>query len=588
MSNLDNTNTNNNYSVNVQDNRTSLTNPITDIPASRAPKIPLTIKDLTLNGFLSQSSLVANFRNIQYARIPARWHQAVPVDLTQESGTIDATQWGPRAPQPVDVLHDATRHLYPRMATWDRQSEFECLGLNVCAPREVVAGGKGGRGRKRALLPVLVWVHGGAFVFGDGGCEFDGQYLVRRSIDLGEPILVVGFNYRLGLLGFLGCKELRAEARSRGEPGFNNLGLHDQRLALQWIQHHIHHFGGDGTRITVAGESAGAISIIAHLRGTIPLFQNAFLMSPAVLQPEPEHEVQNIYNQMVQKLGLSDVPTGQQLSALRSLSPQALHDLLAQDVATLCADAAFFTDYTDEKWEDMAALPSWTHRIVVGQTSDETILFSQRWTAMSASALLAEWRALYADNPLYAQEVFSAYNVSEASTQEEVVKACVRYTTDAAFGKAVAGIAFTHLLTPPLPGDPKVYLYTFGQPDIIIPNPNPIFRVGAYHSQDNSFLFFFPQVAGPDAPAAFRATAEAFSAAALNVVNGKEPWEDVGVRRRFMRFDGDQTGVREEGEGSWVRWKVLVGEGREGLLLRGRDLMVSAMGEGMRGSVGSD
>lgn len=59
--------------------------------------------------------------------------------------------------------------------------------------------------------------------------------MVRRSIDLGEPILVVGLNYRLGVLGFLSSKELREEAHARGEVGYNNLGLHDQRVALQWV-----------------------------------------------------------------------------------------------------------------------------------------------------------------------------------------------------------------------------------------------------------------------------------------------------------------------------------------------------------------
>lgn len=138
---------------------------ITDESALKAERISLKIKELNINGFISQNGSVANFRNIQYARIPARWRQAVPIDPTKEIGVLDATQWGPRPPQPADVLHDSTKHLYPRMATFDRQSEFECLNLNICSP--LTALGDKGRG-----LPVLVWIHGGAFMFGDGGCEF--------------------------------------------------------------------------------------------------------------------------------------------------------------------------------------------------------------------------------------------------------------------------------------------------------------------------------------------------------------------------------------------------------------------------------
>lgn len=136
-----------------------------DLTVLHTERVPLQIQNFTINGFKSQQSAVANFRNVQYARIPARWRQAVPVDPTKEVGTIDATQWGPRCPQPVDVLHDATHHLYPRMSTFDYQSEFECLNLNVYCPVS-------GLGSKLRGYPVLVWIHGGAFVFGDGGCEF--------------------------------------------------------------------------------------------------------------------------------------------------------------------------------------------------------------------------------------------------------------------------------------------------------------------------------------------------------------------------------------------------------------------------------
>lgn len=152
-------------------------------------RLTLKIKDLSINGFLSQNSLVANFRNIPYATIPGRWRQAVPLDPAKEAGSLDATQWGARCPQPVDVLHDATRHLYPRMSTFDRQSEFECLNLNVYGPRDVVAIATGEKKKTRGL-PVLVWIHGGAFVFGDGGCEF-GTFESRFCLLMGFLFLFV-------------------------------------------------------------------------------------------------------------------------------------------------------------------------------------------------------------------------------------------------------------------------------------------------------------------------------------------------------------------------------------------------------------
>jgi carboxylesterase type B len=93
---------------------------------------------------------------------PKRFRQAVPIDPIEEVGIIDATSYGPRCPQGVDALHDVTSHLYLAMSTSGRQSEFECLNLNIyapaCSPIPEKRNGKG--------LPVLLWINGGALAYG--------------------------------------------------------------------------------------------------------------------------------------------------------------------------------------------------------------------------------------------------------------------------------------------------------------------------------------------------------------------------------------------------------------------------------------
>jgi carboxylesterase type B len=126
--------------------------------------LSIRINNLAIRGFISPSSGVANFLNIPFARIPARFRQATLIDPRKEEGVIDASSYGPRCPQPVDVLHELTSHLYERMATRGPQSEFSCLNLNIYAPPVAISAGQ--------RLPVLVWIHGGAFTYGDGGCEF--------------------------------------------------------------------------------------------------------------------------------------------------------------------------------------------------------------------------------------------------------------------------------------------------------------------------------------------------------------------------------------------------------------------------------
>lgn len=149
-----------------------------------ADAITLKIGDLGINGLLSQKreqqecGSVASFRNLKYASIPGRWYEAVPLDLASQKGVWDATQWGPRSPQTIDKMHVATGHLYPRLSVYDAESEFECLNLNVYTPVTALGGAESTDSHPSGL-PVIVWIHGGSFEWGDGGCEF-GRCISRQ------------------------------------------------------------------------------------------------------------------------------------------------------------------------------------------------------------------------------------------------------------------------------------------------------------------------------------------------------------------------------------------------------------------------
>lgn len=106
---------------------------------------------------------------------------------------------------------------------------------------------------------MLVWIHGGGFQEGGSGdARYNMSYLVEMADEMGMPIIGVSLNYRLGAFGFISGQPFRDQNRT-------NLGLHDQRLALQWIYESIHLFGGDPQRVTIHGESAGALSVGIHL-----------------------------------------------------------------------------------------------------------------------------------------------------------------------------------------------------------------------------------------------------------------------------------------------------------------------------------
>lgn len=126
----------------------------------------------------------------------------------------------------------------------------DCLYLNIWQP--VAAQKSASQTTKHdALLPVMIWIYGGAFVHGGASrAEYDGSELARKGV------VVVTFNYRVGALGFL---------VSTSDGLYGNYGLEDQKLAIQWVQDNIAAFGGDPQRVTLFGESAGAMSVGLHL-----------------------------------------------------------------------------------------------------------------------------------------------------------------------------------------------------------------------------------------------------------------------------------------------------------------------------------
>lgn len=147
----------------------------------------------------------------------------------------------------------------------------DCLYLNIWAPPR--SKGEGGG------VPVIVWIHGGGYTNGSASMPlYHGDRLARQGV------LVVTIAYRLGALGFLAHPALSDESSHRSS---GNYGLMDQIAALQWVQRNIAQFGGDPRRVTIAGQSAGAMAISALLASprTEGLFQRAIAQSGGIFEP---------------------------------------------------------------------------------------------------------------------------------------------------------------------------------------------------------------------------------------------------------------------------------------------------------------
>ncbi|MEN9950464.1 MAG: hypothetical protein RLY85_1216 [Bacteroidota bacterium] len=203
----------------------------------------------TRNGALEgaqENEQVISFKGIPFAQPPVgdlRWKAPQPASNWQ--GIRTAKQFGPKAMQ---------TNIFGDMVFRSNGTSEDCLYLNVWIPT------KKGKGK----LPVLVYYYGGGFVAGDGSePRYDGTSMASKGM------IAVTVNYRLGLFGFLAHLELSGETSYKGS---GNYGLMDQALALQWVYDNIAAFGGDPEKITIAGESAGSISVSALMAS--PLSKN--------------------------------------------------------------------------------------------------------------------------------------------------------------------------------------------------------------------------------------------------------------------------------------------------------------------------
>jgi para-nitrobenzyl esterase len=266
---------------------------------------------------------VHRFLGVPFAQAPAgplRWRPPIPV--TPWSGERDATAYGPVNQQPA--LTGSFRALSPDPA----RIGDDCLNLNVWTADPGATG-----------LPVLVWIHGGAFYAGSGSDEvYDGSAFAR------DGVVAVTINYRLGAHGFLHLDQHFPELATRG-----SLGMHDQLAALRWVHDNIAAFGGDPGRVTVAGESAGAMSVAALLASPARhgLFQRVVVQSsPGAVTASP-HTATRIGGYLLDALGIEpgDVAA---LAAVDPLALQAAEMVIIEEAQTAP---------TPERFAELAAAP---------------------------------------------------------------------------------------------------------------------------------------------------------------------------------------------------------------------------------------
>ncbi|KIJ07764.1 hypothetical protein PAXINDRAFT_173304 [Paxillus involutus ATCC 200175] len=435
----------------------------------------VTLDSATVTGLSSGS--VNEFLGIPFAQPPTgQLRFQLPQALPPYNASFSATAYGPACPQrakeipiglglpteTLDYLKFFNNSIVAPLPAED------CLTLNVIVPADATPDSK---------LPVVVWIYGGAFEVGTTK-GYNGTVIVEKAVSLGVPAIYVSMNYR---------QEVK-------DAGVGNLGLQDQRLALYWIQKYINAFGGDPTKVTIWGESAGAISAALHTvtndGNPDGLFRAAFMQSGSAFPVGNILKGQKYYDALVSDTRCSSA--SDTLQCLREVPYETLLDAVNQSPSAFSyqstvlawqprVDGVFLTDEPHKLVQQgsVANIP-----FVNGVCDDEGTLFSFPSLNITTDAQFEEYLKTYRfpEAPTTTiQELMEFYpaNISQGSPFDTGVLNAVtpQFKRIAAFQGDVTFEAFRRFLLQQRSGKQPLWTYVTKRLKTL-----PV--LGAFHGSD--------------------------------------------------------------------------------------------------------
>ena len=389
------------------------------------------------------------FKGIPFAAPPVgglRWKAPQPV--TPWKGIKECTAFGPSPFQasPVPFMCWSAEYLIPK-----EPINEDCLYLNVWAPKKTA--------QKKA---VLVYIYGGGFRSGGAGCDiYDGAAVANKDV------VFVSINYRVGVFGFLAHPELSKEAPYHSS---GNYGLLDMVTALQWVRDNISAFGGDPSRVTIAGQSAGAFAVnfLCASPLTKGLIHGAIAESGGSILPSSIRP--NIQLKQAEQQGVEFAKTlgASSIQALRNKSSQ---EILAANggLSAPFEDGYFlpksiFSIYDKNEQNDVPLLLGWNEDDkIIGKpaTAKDYVEMIKKQFGKNADAVLA---------------------VYPGNTDEEAAKSQGDLSRDQTF--AIQGFAWANIQS--TNGKSPVYVYNFNRK---LPASSPETNFGAFHTGEVVYAY---------------------------------------------------------------------------------------------------
>ncbi|MDC1251716.1 carboxylesterase family protein [Gammaproteobacteria bacterium] len=371
------------------------------------------------NGFIQgvQEGNLKKYLGIPYAE--------PPIDELRWAPTKPAQNWkGVKSVESNSKICFQPKQLadfYDRVPDINNMSE-DCLTLNIWTRAK----------NKDEKLPVMVWFHGGALVWGSGS-EYPGDELTQHGV------ILVTVNYRLGPLGFFSHPELSIETGSSGNQGFN-----DQIRSLEWVKENISQFGGDPNNVTIFGESAGSWSVNVLQASPLSkgLFHKAIGQSGARLIPLTHLNKRTSYSKSAEKIGLelSSVMSGNNNSSLEDLKKIPALTI----IENIEKDPLYATQFDKLTVIDGHIIPEDISQIflkgdqadvpvLIGSTADEATPFDPKMLSPQLAAMSYKSLTHLAIADMLPKVDGTIYDLYPVDTEQVAKKSWVDFSTDAMF-----------------------------------------------------------------------------------------------------------------------------------------------------------
>lgn len=437
---------------------------------------------------------------------------------------------------------------FPHFSKAPMEDELNCLNLTIVLPPPTTT-------TPAAPLPVMLWIHGGSFLFGSSTHPcYDTVNLATFSASpaIATPIIAISINYRVGLFGFLASHAIAADLAADGFAGAGNFGLTDQQTALRWVQRYVGSMGGDPDNVTIFGESAGGMSVAQQVWAKDPApFARAVSMSGTLntIPAWPLEWHERRYRALLEHLNIigeeADDDGGvAELERLRRVPQDAIAAATCVieggmgATANPCADGWYHAQVPSLGAGGIVSPPAWLRSYMVGDVRDEAMIFRGALDDQDYASILAHFSGFMDEED--AVDVLGRYGIAADISHEVLECRFEEMATDAIFWVQTYLHAHASRVE-------RTYAYHVDQVSTL----DNALKGLAYHAIELLYVF---RNLEEEMTEGQRALSRKMAADFVRFAYGEDPWERFGEGKKWMVYGpNDKWAVKSESDDEDVR-----------------------------------